>query len=98
MPIRDAVRASESSAGSATHQQTHGGEDFDDDNNALDPKEEFQGELIFTLRPTPSKNKNAPPPRADWEFIEGRDTKNAKLGKTDPSKFFLCRQRQVIRS
>jgi hypothetical protein len=52
-------------------------------------------EMIFELRETPGKFKNAPPKRGNskWEFVPGTDTANAKVGEPNPSKFFLCRQK-----
>jgi hypothetical protein len=51
------------------------------------------GELIFSpMRDISGKKSNRPPPRGDWEFVEGTNLDDTILGQPDPSKFFLVRQ------
>lgn len=59
---------------------------------------DIPGDLIFTDRPEAERPSqyHKPPiynPDKAWEFCPGTDISNAILGKPDPSKFFLCRQR-----
>jgi hypothetical protein len=44
------------------------------------------------MRDISGKKSNRPPPRGDWEFVEGTNLDDAVLGQPDPSKYFLVRQ------
>lgn len=63
-----------------------------------DPPEDIPGPLIFVKRQiTKWKDNpgawNAPPIGGPWEFMPGTDTSMATVGKPEPHKFFLTRQK-----
>jgi len=56
--------------------------------------DDIPGDLIFTRRRERSGTQyNTPAARGDWEFVEGTDLSDAVLGKPEPAKLFLIRQK-----
>lgn len=63
----------------------------DEEDDKIDFEEECALNPNYDRFESP-KHKNKPTKEGEWKFLEGQDLSKAKVGKPDPSKFFIARE------